>query len=142
MPRSELPCAQICERSPARVRLGHHRLSFQPRVDHAERTADGGRVLIPTIPDVLSAYGIPQILSRVSDFAADLNETIDPFGIVISKYREQATLHRTTVAKLRDDPALPPVFDTVIPEAVAIAEAATHQDLSTLRQKYSYGDRY
>lgn len=104
------------------------------------RMADG--FIIPTIPDVLSTYGIPQILTRVEDFAADINETIEPFGIVISKYRDQGTLHRATVANVRNDPDLPPVFDTVVPEAVAVAEAANHQAVSTLRQKYSYGDRY
>jgi chromosome partitioning protein len=104
------------------------------------RMADG--FIIPTIPDVLSTYGIPQILTRVEDFAEEINETIEPFGIVISKYREQGTLHRRTVADLRNNPNLPPVFDTIVPEAVAIAEASTHQGVGTLRQKYSYGDRY
>lgn len=104
------------------------------------RMADG--FIIPTIPDVLSTYGIPQILTRVEDFANDINESIEPLGIIISKYRDQGTLHRTTVANLRSDPKLPEVFDTVVPEAVAVAEAANHQIVSTLRQKYSYGDRY
>lgn len=104
------------------------------------RISDG--YVIPTVPDVLSTYGIPQIVSRVEDFADEINEPITPYGIIISKYREQVTLHRTTVNNLRKHPDLPPVFDTIIAEAGAIAASAEYQQVGTLRQKYSYGDRY
>jgi len=98
--------------------------------------------LIPTIPDILSTYGIPQIVTRVRDFAEEINEPIEPLGIVVSKYRDQANLHRTVVDELRNNPRLPRVFDTVIPEAASIAASAEHQLIGTLRQKYQYGDRY
>lgn len=98
--------------------------------------------VIPTIPDILSTYGIPQIISRVRDFASEINEPIEPLGIIVSKYRDQAALHRTVVDGLRNNPKLPDVFSTVIPEAAAIAASAEHQRIGTLRQKYQYGDRY
>ena len=98
--------------------------------------------VIPTIPDILSTYGIPQIISRVADFAQEINEPIEPLGIVVSKYRDQATLHRTVVEDLRNNPDIPPVFETIIPEAAAIAASAEYQPTGTLRQKYQYGSRY
>ena len=45
--------------------------------------------IIPTVPDVLSTYGIPQIISRVTAFANRIGEDIEPLGIVISKYRAE-----------------------------------------------------
>lgn len=103
------------------------------------RIADG--YIIPTIPDVLSTFGIPQITERIKGFAREINQPITPFGIVVSKYREQSTTHRRTLEDLRrrNDP---PVFETVIAEGNAIAAAAEYTEVSTLRQKYSYGDRY
>ena len=98
------------------------------------RIADG--YIIPTIPDVLSTYGIPQIQKRIRDFADDLTEEITEFGIVVTKFRTQAALHHDTIRRLEDDENLPPVFDTRIPEAARTAESAEHVDRSTLRQKY------
>lgn len=102
------------------------------------RLADG--YIIPTIPDILSTYGIPQIVNRVADFAREVNQTIDLYGIIISKYRAQSTTHRQTVEALRRGPE--PVFETMIPEGEAIAGSAEYVGRSTLRQKYSYGNRY
>ena len=108
-------------------------------------TLNGLRVaqgyIIPAIPDVLSTYGIPQIVTRVAGFAAELNEPIKPYGIVVSKYREQSSTHSRTLRDLRQRNS-PPVFETVIPEGDAIAKSAEYTRVNTLRQKYSYGDRY
>ena len=101
--------------------------------------------IIPTIPDVLSTYGIPQIISRISDFADNIGEPIEPLGIVISKYRAQSVVHNNVHQRLLDDALLPPVFDTVIPENNQIAASAEYIEVSTLRQKYGYAgqfDRY
>lgn len=100
------------------------------------RISDG--YIIPTIPDVLSTYGIPQILSRVRDFASELNEPIEPLGIVVSKYRDASVLHVNTVEQLSSHPDYPPVFETIIPEGNAIAAGAEHLGRGTLRQKYAY----
>lgn len=104
------------------------------------RISDG--YIIPTIPDVLSTYGIPQIQSRVKAFADEVDESIAEVGIVITKYREASTVHRNTAGLLEDDVALPPVFETRIPEANAIAAGVEFSPTSTLRQKYAYQGGY
>ena len=92
--------------------------------------------IIPTIPDVLSTYGIPQIISRVADFSNNIAEEIEVMGIVITKYRAQSGLHRNTITTLRRNDI--PVFKAVIPERQALASSAEYIPLSTLRQKYGY----
>lgn len=98
--------------------------------------------IIPTIPDVLSTYGIPQIQTRVKDFADNLGETITELGIVITKYRSGSTLHRNTLDRLQTDRRLPLVFNTVIPEGNAIAASSEYSSTSTLKQKYQYQGGY
>lgn len=100
-----------------------------------------GGYVIPTIPDHLSTYGIPQILSRVAGFAEELAERIEPYGIVISKYRAASTVHNTMVERLREK-ADPPVFDTVIAESNQISAAAEYGALGTLRQRYGYAGQF
>jgi chromosome partitioning protein len=104
------------------------------------RISDG--YIIPTIPDDLSTYGIPQIQSRVAAFGQNLGENIQELGIVITKFRAASTLHKTTVKGLRDDKNLPQVFNTMIPEGNAIAASAEFSKISTLRQKYAYQGGY
>jgi chromosome partitioning protein len=104
------------------------------------RMSDG--YIIPTIPDVLSTYGIPQVQTRVKGFADSIGETIHELGIVITKYRSSSTVHKTTAKRLADDPQLPAVFDTMIPEGNAIAASAEFASAATLRQKYGYQGGY
>lgn len=103
------------------------------------RIADG--YIIPTIPDILSTYGIPQIVKRVKDFGREIGEPLEPYGIVISKYRAQLKLHTNTVRRLRTSGDAP-VFNTIIPESGRIAEAAEFTKLNTLRQKYGYQGQF
>ncbi len=103
--------------------------------------------IIPTIPDVLSTYGIPQIIKRVSEFAKSIGESIDPYGIVISKFQANSSIHQRIRKQLRtnaekDSTKHPMVFKNRIPQADAIAAAAEYNPTSTLRQKYSYQGRY
>ena len=104
------------------------------------RISDG--YIIPTIPDVLSTYGIPQIQQRVRQFGDNLGEEIIEIGIVVTKYRAASTVHRNTIERLSADPDLPRVFDTVIPETNQIAASAEFADRSTLRQKYGYQGQF
>lgn len=104
------------------------------------RISDG--YIIPTIPDVLSTYGIPQIQQRVKAFADNLGERIGELGIVVTKYRAASTVHRNTIVRLQDDPDLPIVFDTWVPETNQIAASAEYADRATLRQKYGYQGQY
>lgn len=94
--------------------------------------------IIPTIPDILSTYGIPQIVKRVKEFSKQIAEPIEPLGIVISKYREQSTVHQNVVKRLGDEGDAP-VFDTIIKENNQIAGAAEYATgKRTLKQKYGY----
>lgn len=104
------------------------------------RISDG--YIIPTIPDVLSTYGIPQIQRRVKDFGDSIGEHIAEIGIVITKYRAASTVHRNTISRLRDDDELPIVMDAWIPESNQIASSADFVDYGTLRQKYGYQGQF
>lgn len=96
--------------------------------------------IIPTVPDVLSTYGIPQIIKRVKNFSREIAEEIEPLGIVITKYQENSTIHVNVSKSLRMQ-GDPPVFETVIRQANQIAAAAEFQkERRTLKQKYGYGD--
>jgi len=101
--------------------------------------------LIPTIPDVLSTYGIPQIIRRVHAFAEEINEDIPPLGIIITKYQANSTMHVNTRERLWDEAEEgkgPHVFEAVIPQGNAIAASAEFTERGTLRQKYLYQGGY
>lgn len=92
--------------------------------------------IIPTIPDILSTYGIPQIVTRVREFSQQIGEPIEPLGIVASKFRVQNPLHVETVKQLRKEQDAP-FFQTIIPESADISRAAESTlALGTLTQKY------
>jgi chromosome partitioning protein len=103
--------------------------------------------IIPAIPDVLSTYGIPQILSRIKSFIAEKKgEKPTPLGIVVSMYRKQSHLHESVLNDLKTkaaDGTYPRVFNTIIPLTVRISESADFTTkANTLKQKYGYGTAY
>ena len=97
--------------------------------------------IIPTIPDVLSTYGIPQIVKRVGQFSDTVSENIEALGIVISKYRAQSTTHNNVLRQMKRKSDAP-LFDTIIPENDKAADAAEYTPVSTLRQKWGYQGQY
>lgn len=101
------------------------------------------RYLIPTIPDILSTYGIPQIMSRVEEFSDEISEAITPLGIVITKYQANARVHGSTARNLRSNKKYV-IFDTVIQQANQFSAVAENVGPATLRQKWGYGlwDRF
>lgn len=93
--------------------------------------------IIPTIPDILSTYGIPQIVSRVKKFADRIGEDIEPLGIVISKYLTNSNVHKNTVSALKDGSIH--VFNTIIPQSNQMSDAADYEtERNTLKQKWGY----
>ncbi|MGA2386171.1 MAG: AAA family ATPase [Candidatus Bathyarchaeia archaeon] len=102
--------------------------------------------VIPCIPDILSTYGIPQILNRVNSFKAETKIGIEALGIIISMYRAQSRLHDSVIRELKGKVAhsnYPRVFETMIPLTVRTAEAAEFDaQVNTLKQKYGYGRVY
>lgn len=99
------------------------------------RISDG--YIIPTIPDHLSTYGIPQIVTRIRDFSEAISETIEPIGIVATKYQANSTVHNNVLKQLRDDEKTPAVMETIIRQANQVAAAAEFQTYPrTLKQKY------
>mgnify|MGYP001430146551 CR=1 FL=1 len=97
--------------------------------------------IIPTIPDHLSTYGIPQIVTRVGEFAQAIGENIDPLGIVITKYQTNSTVHNTVLKQLQTqkkiDPNFPGVYSTKVKQTNTASAAAEHTAYKrTLRQKY------
>jgi chromosome partitioning protein len=99
--------------------------------------------VIPTIPDILSTYGIPQIVRRVRDFSEEIAENIEALGIVVTKSDSRSTVHKNMERQLRqnhdsDPQNWPPVFETVIPQGNQTAAAAEYSSRSTLKQKWGY----
>jgi chromosome partitioning protein len=99
--------------------------------------------VIPTIPDILSTYGIPQIVRRVREFSEEIAEDIEALGIVITKFDSRSNVHKNMTHQLpqnhvSDPKNWPPVFDTILPHANQVAAAAEHTSHSTLKQKWGY----
>ncbi len=103
------------------------------------RISDG--YIIPTIPDVLSTYGIPQIISRVREFSDNIGEEIECLGIVATKVRGQSSLHARTLEQLKrgHDAEL---FNTIFYENNQMGEAAECVPVTTLRQKWGYQGQF
>lgn len=104
------------------------------------RFADG--YIIPTIPDILSTYGIPQLQTRVEKFADRVGHPIKEIGLVITKYRSASNLHRSTIERLQRDPRIANVVPAWIPEATQIAQSAEFVAYGTLKRKYGNSGQY
>ncbi|MFT4126483.1 MAG: ParA family protein [Gordonia sp. (in: high G+C Gram-positive bacteria)] len=92
--------------------------------------------IIPTIPDHLSTYGIPQIQNRVRKFGEQIGRPIVELGVVITKYKANSTVHAATTKRLRRDPTIQNVLPTYIAESNGVAAAAEFAEVGTLKGKY------
>jgi len=102
--------------------------------------------VIPTIPDVLSTWGIYQIVDNVDRFATDIGRPIPALGIIATKVQAN-NLHRRIIGDLRarrlgrfgeaGTLPQPPLFENSVPQTVAVARAAdVEADIRTFKGKY------
>lgn len=101
--------------------------------------------VIPTKPDILSTYGIPQIMNRVSGFGADLGNRVVPLGTVINMYRLGTKIHENTISALNrgvEAGNVPRLFRAKIPYGSAVEEAAEFVATNTLRQRWKAGSLF
>lgn len=102
--------------------------------------------VIPTIPDIVSTWGIYQIVENVKKFAVDIDREIPALGIVATKVQSNS-LHNRVLADLRanrlgrfgdtKDTSQPRLFFNTIPQTVAVARGAdVDADLKTFKGKY------
>lgn len=111
--------------------------------------------LIPTIPDTLSTYGIPQIVKSINSFKLERPLQIQCLGLLITKYSSNSKAHergmKTLPARFENifnELGIPPspIFDTWIPQANSTAEAMNFEnEPSTFKEKYGRsksGEKY
>ncbi|MDR5740756.1 MULTISPECIES: AAA family ATPase [unclassified Caballeronia] len=101
--------------------------------------------VIPTIPDIVSTWGIYQIVENVRRFAQEVKQSIEPLGIVATKVqgnnlhvRVMSDLSHGRLGKFAEsDVPQPRFFKHHIPQSVAVARGADAQaDLRTFKGKY------
>lgn len=104
--------------------------------------------LIPTIPDTLSTYGIPQIVAQINAFAKARMLNIECLGLVVTKYDSRSGAHYRGMqslparfAKIFDNLGLKraPIFSAQMPQSTATSDA---MDIGltpgTFKKKYGY----
>ncbi|WP_016933569.1 ParA family protein [Rhodococcus sp. R1101] len=104
------------------------------------RLADG--YLVPTIPDILSTYGIPQLQNKIRELAKRTGHSVREIGLVITKYRSASNLHRTIIEQLQRDDRIANVVPAWVPEANQIAASAEYVPYGTLKRKYGNTGQY
>ncbi|MEY4884260.1 MAG: hypothetical protein RIS34_2114 [Pseudomonadota bacterium] len=102
--------------------------------------------VIPTIPDIVSTWGIYQIVENVERFARDIDRAIPALGIVATKVQSN-NLHDRVISDLKASRLgrfgegggvpQPPLFSNTIPQTVAVARGAdVDADIRTFKGKY------
>ena len=105
--------------------------------------------LIPTIPDRMSTYGIPQIAGKIDELRRDRDLKIRCLGVVVTKFQSNSSQHkqglehlpeylRSAFAYTNED--TPPILNTVMPQTNASAEAMLFErDVRNYPVKYGSG---
>lgn len=95
--------------------------------------------VIPTKPDILSTYGIPQIMNRVAGFAEEVDHRVVPLGTIVNMYRLGVGIHENTIRALKRDAEagkVPRLFRAYVPFGSRVEEAAEFASVSTLKQRW------
>jgi chromosome partitioning protein len=102
--------------------------------------------VIPTIPDIVSTWGIYQIVDNIERFANDIGRPLPALGIVATKVQAN-NLHARVISDLGagrlgrfaegNGLTQPPLFSNTIPQTVAVARGAdVDADIRTFKGKY------
>ena len=102
--------------------------------------------VIPTIPDIVSTWGIYQIVNNVARFSRDIDRSIPALGIVATKVQRNG-LHDRVIRDLSKGRlgefdkhgglSQPPLFSNKIPQTVVVARGAdVDADIRTFKGKY------
>lgn len=102
--------------------------------------------VIPTIPDILSTWGICQIVENIDRFSRDIDRPIPALGIVATKVQSN-NLHNRIINDLSkgrlgdfgkpDGLSQPPLFSSKIPQTVTAARGVdVDADIHTFKGKY------
>jgi chromosome partitioning protein len=101
--------------------------------------------VIPTIPDIVSTWGIYQIVEKVRQFALEVKQPIEALGIVATKVQGN-NLHARVMSDLShrrlgkfaaSEVAQPPLFKHHVSQSVAVARGADAEtNLRTFNGKY------
>jgi chromosome partitioning protein len=100
--------------------------------------------IIPAIPDIVSTWGIYQIVDNIDRFAKDINRPIPALGIVATMVRQNDLTRRVTedlkarrLGHFAEPGALPqpPLFKSLIPQTIDVVRGVTSA-LGTFKGKY------
>jgi len=99
--------------------------------------------VIPTIPDILSTWGIYQIINNIKKFSNDIGSPIPALGIIATKVQEDNSLHPQILEDLKArrlgslGKEQPPLFESIIKQNVDTARGVNvDADIRTFRGKY------
>jgi chromosome partitioning protein len=112
---------------PVRERFSYTLLDCPPSLGPVAVNAlvAADRVIVPVQAEYLALEGLVQFLDTLKLMRRELNPDLDLAGVVITMYDERTRLSHDVERELREHlPA--PVFRTVIPRSIRVAEAPSY----------------